>query len=111
MPEIARAELIIDAMLGTGARGNPREPLASWIAAANQSPAAKVAIDIPTGIDADSGETGQLFFQTQYTLTFVARKPSMVLPGAATKFGTIDVLPIGICAAQIEELISENEVR
>lgn len=109
IPHIADADLIIDAMLGTGAKGNPREPLASWIAAANQSPAAKVAIDIPTGIDSDSGETGQPFFKTQHTLTFVARKPSMVLPDAAGKFGAIEVLPIGISAAQIEELITENE--
>ncbi len=109
IPDIASAELIIDAMLGTGAKGNPREPLASWIAAANQSHAAKLAIDIPTGIDADSGATGQLFFKTQYTLTFVARKPSMALLDATEKFGAIEVLPIGISAAQIEELISENE--
>lgn len=108
IPHISSAELIIDAMLGTGAKGNPREPLASWIAAANQSSAAKVAIDIPTGIDADSGETGEISFKTEHTLTFVARKPSMVLPDAAEKFGTIEVLPIGISAAQIEELISEH---
>lgn len=108
IPHIADAELIIDAMLGTGAKGTPREPLAAWIAAANQSSAAKVAIDIPTGIDADSGETGQLFFKTHHTLTFVARKPSMVLPDAAGKFGSIEVLPIGISAAQIEELINEH---
>lgn len=109
IPHIASAALIVDAMLGTGAKGNPREPLASWIAASNQSDAVKVAIDIPTGIDADTGYTAQTFFKTHYTLTFVARKPSMALPDAAQKFGAIEVLPIGISAAQIEELISENQ--
>lgn len=105
---IAGAELIIDAMLGTAARGNPKQPLADWIEAANRSKASKIAIDIPTGIDADTGVSGTPCFHTDHTLTFVALKPSMTTADASTRYGKIEVLPIGICEAQIRELVEAN---
>jgi NAD(P)H-hydrate epimerase len=105
---LSQSQLVIDAMLGTGARGNPRDPLAQWIEAANQCSAAKLAIDIPTGIDADSGACAPTFFRTDITLTFVALKPSMVLPDAPSLFGEIEVLPIGIPENHIRELLQPS---
>jgi NAD(P)H-hydrate epimerase len=104
---IAGAELIIDAMLGTGAAGNPRTPMSFWIEAANQAPADKVAIDIPTGINADTGEIGTPYFHADATLTFVALKPAMVSSTTAALFGDIEVLPIGIPEQLINALVSE----
>ena len=100
-----QAALIIDAMLGTGAKGNPRSPLADWIVAANASPAYRLAIDIPTGVDADTGRLAVPTFRADATLTFVARKPSMLLDQASRIFGDIQVLPIGLPEALIGELL------
>jgi len=50
------ADVIIDALLGIGFKGRPREPLKSVIKIINQSKGFKVSIDIPSGIDADTGE-------------------------------------------------------
>lgn len=100
----ASASVIIDAMLGTGATGEPRVPLSDWIATANQSNAQRVAIDIPSGWNATTGEIGKYVFKANATLTFVARKPAMALPDAAERLGEVIVLPIGIPQKQIEGL-------
>ncbi len=102
---IGSADVILDAMLGTGASGEPKAPLDSWIRLANQAAAQRVAIDIPTGWDARTGELSMNTFKADATLTFVARKPAMVLPSSTELLGEIVVLPIGISEEQIEELV------
>jgi NAD(P)H-hydrate epimerase len=106
---IASAMIIIDAMLGTGASGEPKAPLDKWIRLANQASALRVAIDIPTGWDATTGEQSKNTFKADATLTFVARKPAMALPAAAKLLGEIVVLPIGISEEQIEELLTATD--
>lgn len=107
--ELRQADLILDAMLGTGASGNPRHPIDQWILAANACQATRVSIDLPTGIDADSGRLAQPHFKADFTLTFVARKLSMNLQNATELFGSIEVLPIGICETQIRELLAATQ--
>ena len=103
------ADVIIDAMLGTGASGEPKPPLKSWINLANQSNAQRVAIDIPTGWDATTGESSESTFKADATLTFVAHKAAMAQPAAAKLLGEIVVLPIGIPEEQIEELLAATD--
>ncbi|MBX3423928.1 MAG: NAD(P)H-hydrate epimerase [Pirellulaceae bacterium] len=103
--ELSSAGLIVDAMLGTGARGPARRPLCDWIEAANQAPAFRLAIDIPTGVDADSGQLFEPVFQADATLTFVALKPSMVSANSAAIYGELHVLPIGIPEQLILEVV------
>ena len=55
---IADADWIVDALLGTGAQGDPRPPLEVVIAAINDSPAKKLAVDLPSGLDCDTGQAG-----------------------------------------------------
>ncbi|MCA9195589.1 MAG: NAD(P)H-hydrate epimerase [Planctomycetales bacterium] len=104
--DLADADLILDAMLGTGAAGDPREPFASWIAMANVTQGLRVAIDIPTGVNAETGEAGKPHFHAHATLTFVALKPGMVSEKATQLFGELVVLPIGIPAGLIESLLA-----
>jgi NAD(P)H-hydrate epimerase len=106
---IESATVIIDAMLGTGASGEPKAPLGNWISMANQVSARRVAIDIPTGWDATTGALSENTFRADVTLTFVARKPAMAQPAAAKLLGEIVVLPIGIPEEQIEELLAGND--
>lgn len=96
LQSIRSSQVVVDAMLGTGASGNPRTPLADWIEASGTSSAFRVAIDIPTGISAETGETWSPHFGADATLTFVSQKPAMSLPESRANFGEIVVLPIGI---------------
>lgn len=105
---IAGAELIVDAMLGTGASGNPRSPIADWILLANRCSAFRLAIDLPTGVQADTGECGQPTFQANATLTFVSLKPSMTCVDSASIFGPVHVLPIGIPEQLILRLLRDD---
>ena len=97
--------IIVDAMLGTGAIGDPKPPLNDWIRGANAMRAFRVAIDIPTGWDAETGVSGDPTFQAHATLTFLAKKPAMVLAHASECLGELAILPIGIPLEQIEELL------
>lgn len=98
--------VILDCMLGTGASGPLRPPFEQWSAWANSQSATRVAIDVPTGVDAETGVCSETFFQADATLTFVARKPGMLAENADQLFGRIQVLPIGIPAKLIEELLA-----
>lgn len=100
---LASSELILDCLLGTGAKGAPRSPMDSLIRLANDSSAHRIAIDVPTGVDAETGGiSGEAFLPTA-TLTFVARKPAMV--NRSEQFGEVCVLPIGIPTALVKRVL------
>ncbi len=112
LPAAARARLsqstvVIDALLGTGAGGAPRAPLDDWLREANRVPALRVAIDVPTGVDAETGEATADHFNAAATLTFVAKKPGMALPHAERVFGQVCVLPIGIPAQMMHQIVTK----
>lgn len=106
---LATASVVIDAMLGTGATGEPRDPLPSWINAANQKSATRIAIDVPTGWNATTGDSATAVFKADATLTFVARKPAMASTDSSRILGEIVVVPIGIPVELIEELLQAND--
>jgi NAD(P)H-hydrate epimerase len=97
-PDFARwlgqHEVIVDALLGTGAKGAPREPIASMIDAAMKSEAYKVCIDVPSGMDADTGEFGQTIFKADLTVTFHLAKTGHAIGSEAV--GEMVVSDIGI---------------
>jgi NAD(P)H-hydrate epimerase len=86
----------VDALLGTGSRGNPRPPFDEAIRWLNQKPARRVALDIPSGLDCDSGEIGTPCLEAEQTFTFVAAKPGLLLPASQPLVGTLQVIDIGI---------------
>ncbi|MDR2704530.1 MAG: NAD(P)H-hydrate epimerase [Planctomycetaceae bacterium] len=91
--------VLIDAMLGTGAVGAPREIFANAIRSVNtircESGAKVVAIDIPSGLDADTGLPNDPTILADYTLTFYASKIGFTKPEAAQYLGTVFVHDIG----------------
>jgi NAD(P)H-hydrate epimerase len=109
--DIEAAALLIDAMLGTGARGNPRYPLGEVIQAANQSKAVRVAVDVPTGLDAESGTAGEPTFKADLTCTFVAQKTGFQSPVAREYLGQVDVCSIGVPKRLLEEVFDAGELR
>lgn len=98
------AEWIVDALLGTGARGEPRSPLDQVIEQLNAATAPKVAIDLPSGFNCDTGEASAHTVRARHTCTFVALKPGFLVPGAAAYTGEIHVLDIGAPRRLIESM-------
>src|SRR5260370_4078024 len=87
---IARADLIIDGLLGIGGRGGLREPFAGLAAAAErarQGTATVVAVDLPSGIDADTGAVDGPAARAPVTVTFGAVKPGPPLDPRAAHAG------------------------
>jgi ADP-dependent NAD(P)H-hydrate dehydratase / NAD(P)H-hydrate epimerase len=96
---IARADLIVDGLLGIGGRGGLREPFAGLAAAADQAragDAAVVAVDLPSGIDADTGAVGGPAVQADVTVTFGAIKPGLLIDPGAGHAGTVELIDIGL---------------
>ncbi|QDS92420.1 Bifunctional NAD(P)H-hydrate repair enzyme Nnr [Roseimaritima multifibrata] len=90
------ASCVVDAMVGTGANGPLREPYASAVEVANQLPALRVALDIPSGLDANSGKADGICFLAERTITFVAAKTGFLQPSAKRWLGEVVVVPIGV---------------
>ena len=67
---VGRADLVIDGMLGIGGRGGLREPAAALAAAAAAGPGVVVAVDLPSGVDADTGEVAGAAVRADVTVTF-----------------------------------------
>ena len=104
--ELAGAAWIVDALLGTGAVGPPRAAIAIAITAINDMRAAAVdvaarvlAVDLPSGLDADTGAAAGPCVRADLTATFVAEKAGFANPSAAAFTGTVHVLGIGAPAA------------
>lgn len=77
-----RADLIIDALLGTGFQGEPHGPIAEAMDAINSADAPVLAVDLPSGLDADTGRPAGKCVQATETVTFVLPKLGLlVYPG------------------------------
>lgn len=93
---IEQADVVVDALLGTGARGAPRGVLAGLIRAANAARAWRVAIDLPTGLDGDTGAVADPCFQAHLTVTLVAEKVGFTAAAARQMLGALHVVEIGV---------------
>lgn len=96
---------VVDALLGTGSRGPLREPYASCVARLNQHPNAKrIAVDLPTGVNADTGEIHDEAFRADFTATFVAIKPGLLEPTARPFVGELHLVDIGVPQQVIDQV-------
>jgi len=93
--ELVGAGWVVDALLGTGARGEPRAPLDAVIDQVNRQNAPVLAVDLPSGLDCDTGEAAAHTIHAAHTCTFVAPKPGFFAPGANRYTGQVHVLDIG----------------
>ncbi|MDP2181247.1 MAG: NAD(P)H-hydrate dehydratase [Actinomycetota bacterium] len=88
--------VIVDAMFGIGLTGSPRQPYASWIDATNASGASVIAVDIPSGVEADSGRADAHCVQADITVTFSSPKVGLLVHPGAEHAGDVRVADIGI---------------
>jgi hydroxyethylthiazole kinase-like uncharacterized protein yjeF len=96
---IAGADLIVDGLLGIGGRGGLREPFASLAAeaeTARQAGATVVAVDLPSGIDADTGAVEGPAVRADVTVTFGAIKSGLLIDPGAGHAGTVELVDIGL---------------
>lgn len=95
--EWAGCALIVDALLGTGFSGRVRPPFDRIIGAVNDCQGPRVlALDVPSGLDCDTGAPGSATIRAHTTVTFVARKVGFDAPGAAEYTGRVVVADIGV---------------
>ena len=88
-------EVIVDALLGTGVRGDLREPISRAVDIINQSEGFKIAVDVPTGVDPGSGMVNDKAVRADVTVTF--HKVKVGLDIASVEYvGSIEVCDIGI---------------
>ena len=88
--------LVVDALLGTGFEGEPREPAVSAIAAINACGAPVLACDVPSGVNASTGEVAGEAVRAQATATFHGPKAGLWIEPGKTHAGEVEVVDIGI---------------
>ncbi|MDR0701547.1 MAG: NAD(P)H-hydrate dehydratase [Azoarcus sp.] len=91
--------LVIDALFGIGLRRPPEGRYAEWIEAINALPAPKLAIDVPSGLDADTGGQPGVCLRATHTATFIALKPGLLTLDGPDCCGDISLHTLGVDAA------------
>jgi NAD(P)H-hydrate epimerase len=102
------ADWIVDALLGTGAMGEPQPPFAAAIEAINSAVKKALAVDLPSGLDCDTGAAASHTVVAEHTCTFVAAKPGFYKPGAAHFTGRVHVIDIGVPRRLIAEIAGSH---
>jgi NAD(P)H-hydrate epimerase len=106
--ELAAADWIVDALLGTGTRGAIREPFTTVIAAINSAGKRVFAVDLPSGLDCDTGQPLGVCVRADETATFVAPKRGFDAPGAARWTGRVHVVDIGVPKKLLQEVFASG---
>jgi NAD(P)H-hydrate epimerase len=106
--QLGGAAWIVDALLGTGARGEPRPPLDAVIDQLNAAAAPKLAVDLPSGLDCDTGQPARHTVRAAVTCTFVAAKRGFLVPGAEQYTGQLHVLDIGAPRKLVEGVLEDR---
>jgi NAD(P)H-hydrate epimerase len=102
--ELAKAEWTVDALFGTGLSGPVRTPLDRVIAALNASQAHILAVDIPSGLDCDTGQPLGPTVRAEHTVTFVAEKKGFANPSAKEWIGQVHVADIGAPGRLLDQI-------
>ena len=95
-------DVVIDALFGTGFHGAPRADAAELIEHINAAPAPVVSVDLPSGVDASSGEIAGAVVDADLTVTFHALKVGLVIGPGRFQAGRVAVADIGLEAAQTQ---------
>jgi NAD(P)H-hydrate epimerase len=108
--QVRGAAWLVDAILGTGASGEPKSPYSEAIDLMNASGIPILAVDLPSGLDCDTGVPARHTIRATHTCTFVAAKPGFFAPGAADYVGKLHVVDIGVPRRLFDEMASKSQV-
>jgi hydroxyethylthiazole kinase-like uncharacterized protein yjeF len=93
---VETADLVVDGMVGIGATGELRAPMAELARAVATSDALVVAVDVPSGVDASTGGVAGAAVRADMTVTFGALKPGLVISPGAEYAGRVELVEIGL---------------
>jgi len=108
--ELGEPDVIVDALFGTGFSGEPRADAASLIARINAAGAPVLAIDLPSGVDASTGEVAGAAVEADATVTFHGRKVGLVVAPGRFHAGDVHVAGIGLEPAETEHRLVGAEL-
>ncbi len=94
--DLAGADVVLDALFGTGFHGAPRPEAAAVIERMNASGAPVVSVDLPSGVDASTGETAGAAVEADLTVTFHGRKVGLAVAPGRFHAGRVVVADIGL---------------
>ncbi len=97
--DIAAADLVVDGLLGIGGHGALRPPAAELAAQTARSGAVVVAVDVPSGVDADTGEVAGAAVRADVTVTFGTHKPGLLVDPGASYAGLVELVDIGLASS------------
>lgn len=106
--ECRSAAWIVDALLGTGSAGKPRPPIDKVIETINASGVPVLALDLPSGLDCDTGHPATPTIRAQHTCTFVAWKKGFLAPEAKEYLGQVHVVDIGLPRKFVEKFLASH---
>jgi len=101
--ELSATSLIVDALLGTGAKGEVRNPFRTAVELINAAERPVLAVDVPSGLDGDTGLPLGPCVTAERTATFAAAKTGLVASGAARFVGQLTIVDIGMPRAILVE--------
>lgn len=105
---IERADLVVDGIVGIGGKGGLRPEAAPLAAAAERSRAAVIAVDLPSGVDVETGEVRGTALRADLTVTFGTHKPGLLIDPAREYAGVVRLVDIGLAlpndAVELEAL-------
>jgi hydroxyethylthiazole kinase-like uncharacterized protein yjeF len=93
---IDRADLVVDGIVGIGGKGGLRPDAVPLAAAAERSRAAVVAVDLPSGVDVDTGQVNGAAVRADLTVTFGTHKPGLLVDPAREYAGSVRLVDIGL---------------
>lgn len=92
---LSQADLIIDALLGTGFSGDTlREPFTTWVELINKQGVPVISADVASGFSAQTGKAATPCIKARHTVTMITLKTGLTYPDAQTYCGTIRVAPL-----------------
>ncbi|GIK52313.1 MAG: hypothetical protein BroJett014_12860 [Planctomycetota bacterium] len=95
-PRLAQAPVIVDALFGTGLTRDLEDPWLAVVQAINESGAPVLAVDIPSGLNADTGAVLGMAVRASVTMTFMAPKPGFYEAAGPACCGVVKVAEIGV---------------
>ena len=103
--DLGEPDAIADALFGTGFSGEPRPDAASLIERMNAAGAPVLSLDLPSGVDASTGEIAGAAVQATATVTFHGRKLGLVVAPGRFRAGEVQVADIGLALSETRDLL------
>jgi len=107
---VEQADVVVDALFGTGFRGEPRAEAAALIERINAAGAPVLAVDLPSGVDASTGEIAATAVDAAVTVTFHGSKVGLAVAPGGFRSGEVVVADIGLEPAETEHALVNREI-